>query len=188
MVGRVLTGNGITRYGDGQYSLIGAEELSDSERDALLQLCRQRLDGFREQRGEEVFAHRSPPPQPDQRLGEVPGAHQGTGPLRVLRRQAVGEQTPHQRALEVAPIIPRNQGGSDDISNLQALCFRWKAGKRWRGTTRSAKPTNATRRGWWLDTAGTGHRKITPTPGTSRSSPTGTGRAGTSARTAACGS
>jgi hypothetical protein len=39
MVGRVLTGNGITRYG---------------ERDALLQLCRQRLDGFRAQRGEEV--------------------------------------------------------------------------------------------------------------------------------------
>ena len=31
MVGRVLTGNGITRYGDGLYSLIGAEELSDSE-------------------------------------------------------------------------------------------------------------------------------------------------------------
>ena len=67
LVGRVLTGNGITRYGDGLYTLIGAEELSDSERDALLQLCRQRLDGFREQRGEEVYcfaeafgyAHRS---------------------------------------------------------------------------------------------------------------------------------
>jgi hypothetical protein len=44
MVGRVLTGNGITRYGDG--------------RDALLQLCCQRLDGFREQRGEEVFTSR----------------------------------------------------------------------------------------------------------------------------------
>jgi hypothetical protein len=37
MVGRVLTGNGITRYGDGLYSLIGAEELSVSERDALQQ-------------------------------------------------------------------------------------------------------------------------------------------------------
>jgi ATP adenylyltransferase len=59
MVGRMLTDNGITRYGDGLYSLIGTEVLSDSERDALLQLCRQRLDGFREQRGEEVFAHRS---------------------------------------------------------------------------------------------------------------------------------
>ena len=30
MVGRVLTGNGITSYGDGLYTLIGAEELSDS--------------------------------------------------------------------------------------------------------------------------------------------------------------
>jgi len=53
MVGRVFTGNGITSYGDGLYSLMGGEELSYSERDALLQLCCQRLDGFRRQRGEE---------------------------------------------------------------------------------------------------------------------------------------
>ena len=99
MVGRVLTGNGITRYGDGLYSLFGADELSDSERDALLQLCRQRLDGFREQRGEEVVRASLPPAQPDQRLGEGPGAHQGAGPLRVLRRQAVAQQTPHPWAL-----------------------------------------------------------------------------------------
>ena len=60
MACRVQTGNGITRYGNGATSLIGgAEELSDAERDALQQLCRQRLDAFREQRGEEVFAHRS---------------------------------------------------------------------------------------------------------------------------------
>ena len=44
MVGRVLTGNGITAYGDGHYSLIGGDELSDGERDALLQLCRERQD------------------------------------------------------------------------------------------------------------------------------------------------
>ena len=36
----------------------------------------------------------------------------------------------HQRALEVDHIVPRNQGGSDDLSNLQALCFRCNAGKR----------------------------------------------------------
>jgi len=34
--------------------LVGGEELSDAERDQLLQLCRQRLDAFRQQRGEEV--------------------------------------------------------------------------------------------------------------------------------------
>jgi hypothetical protein len=54
MVGQVLTGNGITADGDGHDSLIGGDELSDTERDALQQLCRQRLDAFREQRGEEV--------------------------------------------------------------------------------------------------------------------------------------
>jgi len=57
MVGKVLTGNGITRYDQGAYDLVGGEELSDAERDQLLQLCRQRLDAFRMQRGEEVFAH-----------------------------------------------------------------------------------------------------------------------------------
>jgi hypothetical protein len=59
MVGKVLTGNGITRYDQGAYDLVGGEELSDAEREELLQLCRQRLDAFRMQRGEEVFAHRS---------------------------------------------------------------------------------------------------------------------------------
>ncbi|MEA5442095.1 hypothetical protein [Cyanobium gracile] len=58
MVGKVLTGNGITAYGNGAYSLIDSDELSDAERDALQQLCHQRLDAFRQQRGEEVFAHR----------------------------------------------------------------------------------------------------------------------------------
>ena len=79
-----FTFNGITAYGDGHDSLVGSDELSDGERDALLELCRQRLDAFRE----------------------------------------------HQRALEVDHLIPRNQGGSDAVTNLQALCFRCNAGKR----------------------------------------------------------
>jgi hypothetical protein len=33
--------------------------------------------------------------------------------------------------LEVEHIVPRNQGGSDDLSNLQSLCFRCNAAKRW---------------------------------------------------------
>ena len=54
--------NGITRDDQGAYGLVGgiaegfcaAVELSDAEREELLQLCRQRLDAFRMQRGEEV--------------------------------------------------------------------------------------------------------------------------------------
>ena len=49
-----FTFNGITRYERGTYDLVGGEELSDAERDKLLQLCRQHLDAYREQRGEEV--------------------------------------------------------------------------------------------------------------------------------------
>ena len=37
---------------------------------------------------------------------------------------------PHQRALEVDHIVPKNHGGSDGLSNLQALCFHCNAGKR----------------------------------------------------------
>ncbi len=123
-MGKVLTGNGITAYGNGAFSLIGGDELSDAERDALQQLCRQRLDAFRERRGEEVFAHRSRHRSPIS----------GSVKYRVLTRargrcECCGAHE-HQRGLEVAPIIPRNQGGSDAISNLQALCFRCNAGKR----------------------------------------------------------
>ena len=81
MVGMVLTGNGITAYGNGAYSPI-----SGSVKYRVHRCARGRC--------------------------ECCGAHE------------------HQRALEVAPIIPRNQGGSDAISNLQALCFRCNAGKR----------------------------------------------------------
>lgn len=124
MVSRVLTGNGITHYEKGRYSLVGAEELSDSERDELLQLCRRRLDAFREQRGDDVFAHRSRHRTPVS----------GSVKYRVLTRakgrcECCGAHE-HQRALEVDHIVPKNQGGRDDLSNLQALCYRCNAGKR----------------------------------------------------------
>ena len=72
-----FTFNGITAYGDGHDSLIGGDELSDGERDALLALCL-RLDAVRE--------------HPDQRLSEIQGSPMRPGPLRVLRsaRAAAG--------------------------------------------------------------------------------------------------
>lgn len=129
MVGKVLTGNGITAYANGAYSLIGGNELSDAERDELQRLCRERLDAFRAQLGEDVFAHRS------RNRTSISGSIK----YRVLTRargrcEGCGAHE-HQRALEVDHIVPKNHGGSDDISNLQALCFRCNAGKRDTDTT-----------------------------------------------------
>ncbi len=119
-----FTHNSITAYGDGHDSLIDGDALSDGKRDALLELCRQRLDAFREQRGEEVFAHRSRHRSPIS----------GSVNYRVHRcargRCEFCGAHEHQRALEVVHIIPKHQGSSDAITNLQALCFRCNAGKR----------------------------------------------------------
>jgi ATP adenylyltransferase len=140
-----FTFNGITRYERGTYDLVGgvaegfcaAVELSDAEREELLQLCRQRLDAFRMQRGEEVGCLLTQKPA-------ASGTGAATAPRSAVRSKsgcspvqkaaanaagrAVAWQTPQQRALEVDPIVPRNRGGSDDLSNLQALCFRCNAG------------------------------------------------------------
>jgi len=114
----------------GAYGLVGGEELIDAGtwpkasvaeplRDQLLQLCRQRLDAFREQRGEEVGGCL---------LTQKPAAS-GTGAATARRSAArsntgcspapkaaanaaapaVAWQTPHQRALEVDQIVPRDR-------------------------------------------------------------------------------
>jgi hypothetical protein len=135
--------------------LVGGEELIDAGtwpkasvaeplRDQLLQLCRQRLDAFRMQRGEEVGCLLTQKPAASgtgAATGRRSAARSNTGcspvprPAANAAGQAVAWQTPHQRALEVDPIVPRNHGGSDGLSNLQALCFRCNAGKRDTDTT-----------------------------------------------------
>ncbi|QNI79659.1 HIT domain-containing protein [Synechococcus sp. RS9909] len=124
MVGRVMTSNGITSHAGGVYSLIGVDDLSEIERDALLQLCREKLDAFRLKRGDEVFAHRS------RHRTAISGSIRYRVFTRAKGRCECCGAHEHQAALEVDHIIPKNHGGSDDISNFQALCFRCNAGKR----------------------------------------------------------
>ena len=103
------------------------------------ELCRQRLDAFREQRGEDVgcLLTQKPAASPTGAATAPRSAARSKSGCSPVPRaaanaaaQAVAWQTPHQRALEVDHILPRNHGGSDDLSNLQALCFRCNAGKR----------------------------------------------------------
>jgi hypothetical protein len=157
-VARGLTGNGFRRIAQGSYGLGGgvaegfcaAVELSNAGtwpkasvaeplREELLQLCRQRLDAFRMQRGEEVGCLLTQKPAASgtgaatarrSAARSKSGCSPGPKAAANAAAPAVAWQTPHQRALEVDHIVPRNQGGSDDLSNLQALCFRCNAAKR----------------------------------------------------------
>lgn len=124
MVGRVLTKNRITSHCRGVYTLLGGDELSAVERDELLQLCRDRLDAFQRHRGDEVFAHRSRHRTP------ISGSTRYRVFTRAKGRCECCGAHEHHAALEVDHIIPKNLGGSDHISNYQALCFRCNSGKR----------------------------------------------------------
>ena len=131
MVGKVLTRNrGLTeRTNDGKFLLKGFDELSSAEIDALKALCRQKLDEFMEKRGDRIWEHRT----------KSAGYISGTIRYEVLKRAKFRCElcgTPaDQKALEVDHIIPRNRGGTDDISNFQSLCYSCNAMKRDRDDT-----------------------------------------------------
>ncbi|MDH3692714.1 MAG: HIT domain-containing protein, partial [Gammaproteobacteria bacterium] len=130
MVGRVLTKNrGITRKDGSSYSLEGYAELTHSEVQELVALCDQKICEYIEARGTAIWAHRK-------RSG---GYISGTLRYEILRRAKFRCElcgvSASEKALEVDHIVPRNLGGSDDETNLQALCYSCNAMKRDRDDT-----------------------------------------------------
>jgi hypothetical protein len=106
------------------YELLDFSTLSNEQKDELVALCRAKLTDFVERRGDAIWSHR--------KLSE--GYISGTIRYAVLKRvkfrcELCGVSA-DKRALEVDHIVPRNKGGSDDESNLQALCYRCNAMKR----------------------------------------------------------
>ena len=51
MVGRVLKSHGIVEKGDGDYSLVGYEDLDEAQIQALIELCEAKLDEYKARRG-----------------------------------------------------------------------------------------------------------------------------------------
>ena len=135
MVGRVLTDNhSITekikeknriKY----YRLLGFDDLSKSQIEKLIQLCREKIDTFVKKRGERLWNHRR----------YKSSYISGTIKYKVLKRAKMRCElcgiSATEKALEVDHIIPRNRNGSNDISNLQSLCYSCNSMKRDRDDT-----------------------------------------------------
>lgn len=130
MPGRVLSANhGIVEVEkDGRqirgYRLKGFEALTAAERQRLVRVCRAKYEAYLDQRGGQVFRHRA----------LAKGYISGTLKYEVMKRARYRCElcgiSATEKALEVDHILPRNKGGGDELTNLQALCFTCNARKR----------------------------------------------------------
>ena len=130
MVGRVLTKNrGITDKDGNTYSIKGFEELGSEEVEILINLCIGKIDEYVGDRGDRIWSHRK----------KSSGYISGTLRYEILKRAKFRCElcgiSAKEKALEVDHIVPRNSGGTDDLSNLQALCYSCNAMKRDRDDT-----------------------------------------------------
>lgn len=135
MVGDVLTAkNGITtQVKDGHrvkgYQIPDFEALTESEIAALIELCESKIADYIASRGDRIWFHRK------KSAGYVSGTLQYEVLKRAKFRCELCGTSAEDKALEVDHIIPRNHGGQDDITNLQALCYSCNAKKRDRDDT-----------------------------------------------------
>ena len=113
MPGAVLRRRGIVDYDGSAYLIPGFDEMTAAERHELIALCHAKFDEFLEKRAD-PWSHRR------KSAGYVSGTLRYEVLKRAVFRCELCGVSAEDRALEVDHIVPRNAGGSDDPSNLQA--------------------------------------------------------------------
>jgi len=104
------------RADETEYYLENFSELTQSEINELIEICQNKFSSFVEGRPE-LWQYRK----------KAQGYIKGRVRTQVFKRaksrcEACGISS-EKRYLDIDHIVPRSKGGSDDISNLQALCF-----------------------------------------------------------------
>jgi ATP adenylyltransferase len=124
MVGRVLRSHGLAEKKGSEYFLCLDQKLTKEETIQLVELCHAKLTEYQTKRGEQIWQHR--------KLSS--GYISGTLRFEVLKKAQFHCElcgiSADIRALEVDHIVPRNLGGTDDPTNLQALCYSCNSMKR----------------------------------------------------------
>lgn len=129
MVGRVLRRHGVVEREGDRYILADFGVLTQSQRESLTKMCHDKLAEYIDRRGRKIWEHRR------KSTGYI------TGTLRydILKRAKfhcdLCGVPADEKALEVDHILPRNHGGTDDLANLQALCYSCNSMKRDRDDT-----------------------------------------------------
>jgi diadenosine tetraphosphate (Ap4A) HIT family hydrolase len=130
MPGKVLARHGIVRRDGNAFQLLpDTSALRPDETHELVGLCEAKLDEYMEKRGAAVFAHRAVA------VGYVPGSVRYEVLKRAGGRCELCGIPREERALEVDHIVPKKDGGRDDLANYQALCWRCNANKGARDST-----------------------------------------------------
>ena len=124
MPAKVLAKHGIVvRDGDDYHLTIALSSLSSEERNELVRLCDEAINAYLEKRGAAVYDHRRAA------LGYLSGSLRYEVLKRAGFRCELCGVSADERAIEVDHIVPRKHGGEDDLTNLQALCFKCNANK-----------------------------------------------------------
>ncbi len=122
MPGKVLSSHGIVvRDGDSYRLTMGS--LSKAQRDKLVALCDKALSDYLQRRGAGIYDHRRAA------LGYLSGSLRYEVLKRAGFRCELCGISADERAIEVDHVIPRNHGGTDELINLQALCYKCNANK-----------------------------------------------------------
>lgn len=130
MVGRVLTQNGvISPIKEGRSTTGYALNMPVDSREELIEICNAKIEEYLEARGERVWDHRR------KSSGYVPGTIRYEVLKRARYRCELCGISAEDKALEVDHILPRNNGGADELNNFQALCYSCNATKRDRDDT-----------------------------------------------------